>query len=81
MIMDPRNKHAGQFYVAANISLDGIPRYLHSDAIVRGSTFNGGEPSGYFATQSEAQAAIDEYQKRQAEAANIETGKQPSGAR
>ena len=69
MLMDPRSTYAGQFYVSASVSLDGIPRYLHRDAIVRGSTFKDGEPSGYFATQSEAQAAIDAYQKRQAEAA------------
>lgn len=69
MLMNQRSKHAGQFYVPFDHTIDGIPRYLHADGIVRGSTFNGGEPSGYFATQSEAQAAIDAYKARQAEAA------------
>ena len=67
VLNDPRHKHAGQFYVPVDHTADGIPRYLHRDGIVRGSTFNGGEPSGYFATQSEAQAAIDAYKARQAE--------------
>lgn len=69
MLMNQRSKHAGQFYVPCDHTADGIPRYLHADGIVRGSTFDGGEPSGYFATQSEAQAAIDAYKARQAEVA------------
>ena len=64
---DPRHKHDGQIYVPVDHTADGIPRYLHRDGIVRGSQYDGEEPSGFFATMKDVRAAIHKYQARQAE--------------
>ena len=69
MVTNPQRQYAGQWYVPIDHTWDGIPRYLHADGVIRGSTFNGGEPSGYFASEAEAQAVIDAYQAKQAEVA------------
>ena len=68
MVTNPQRQYAGQWYVPIDHTWDGIPRYLHVDGIVRGSTFNGGEPSGYFATEAAAQEAIDAFRSKRAEA-------------
>ena len=39
--------------------------YLHRDGVVRQHIFHHGERLGYYATEAEAQAAIDAYQEKQ----------------